>query len=341
MPWMQAVLIPWAVRLALILVVVMGPAARPSVAAGDATASAQPAFEFALIGDLGYSPEQNVWFRNLLDDLYAAPDLAFIVHDGDLWGDPLGGCLDALYEDRLAWFQESPFPFIFVPGDNDWTDCWQPRFGGFDQMGRLNLERRLFFGDEYSLGQRRLPLLRQSTDPGFADYRENARWDYGDVTFLTLNITGTNDNRGTGPDRDEVEWTARTAANLAWLRQAFAHATEAGNRAVMIVIQADPQFEVPPERRTGYNDFLAALEQETVAFQKPVVLVHGDSHIFRIDKPLISSVSGRRIENFTRVETFGQPDHHWLHVTVDPSDPNVFTFRQRIVEANLVDHTAR
>jgi hypothetical protein len=27
------------------------------------------------------------------------------------------------------------------------------------------------------------------------------------------------------------------------------------------------------------------LREETVAFRKPVVLVHGDSHYFRIDKP--------------------------------------------------------
>jgi hypothetical protein len=38
----------------------------------------------------------------------------------------------------------------------------------------------------------------------------------------------------------------------------------------------------------------------------PVAAVHGDSHHFRIDKPLLDS-QGRRLENFTWVETFG--DH--------------------------------
>jgi hypothetical protein len=297
-------------------------------------------FAFALIGDLGYSAEQDVWFANLLEELNTTPELAFVIHDGDLWGDPYGGCRDEFYAARLEWFQASTHPFILVPGDNDWTDCWQDRFGGFDQMERLALERRLFYADEYSLGQRKLPLVRQSADPRYADYRENVRWEYGNVTFLTLNIQGSNDNRGTGPNGDELEWTARTAANLAWLRAGFGYATSAGSRGVLIVIQANPGFELPPERRTGFNDFLAALEQEVVGFGQPVVLVHGDTHSFRIDKPLVSSVSGRVVENFTRVETFGQPNHHWLHVTVDDGDPNVFTFRQRIVAANLVDHTA-
>jgi hypothetical protein len=77
-----------------------------------------------------------------------------------------------------------------------------------------------------------------------------------------------------------------------------------------------------------------------MAFGKPVVLVHGDSHFFRIDKPLSPRrVRGKPVttalENFTRVETFGTPYHHWVHVTVDPNDPNVFTFGPRLVPANL------
>jgi hypothetical protein len=66
------------------------------------------------------------------------------------------------------------------------------------------------------------------------------------------------------------------------------------------------------------------------------VLVHGDSHYFRIDKPMIGTRSRRRVESFTRVETFGENDNHWLHVTVEPTSPNVFVFDQRIVNANLV-----
>ena len=75
-----------------------------------------------------------------------------------------------------------------------------------------------------------------------------------------------------------------------------------------------------------------------MAFGKPVVYVHGDTHIFRVDKPLVGSVSGRIIENFTRVETFGFPDTHWVRASVDPRDPQVFSFRQEIVKENLVNH---
>jgi hypothetical protein len=98
-------------------------------------------------------------------------------------------------------------------------------------------------------------------------------------------------------------------------------------------------LQSPETRRaTGFDDFLTAVEKETVAFGRPVVYVHGDSHIFRVDKPLFGSTSRRVIENFTRVETFGHPDAHWLRAIVDPEDPQVFSFRQEIVKANLVRH---
>lgn len=51
---------------------------------------------------------------------------------------------------------------------------------------------------------------------------------------------------------------------------------------------------------------------------------------------MIGTRSRRRVENFTRVETFGENDNHWLHVTVEPTSPNVFLFDQRIVAAKLI-----
>jgi hypothetical protein len=46
-------------------------------------------------------------------------------------------------------------------------------------------------------------------------------------------------------------------------------------------------------------------------------------------------------ENFTRLETFGTPDVHWVRVIVDVNDPNVLTFKPEIVKKNLVDHSVK
>ena len=76
-----------------------------------------------------------------------------------------------------------------------------------------------------------------------------------------------------------------------------------------------------------------------IAFRKPVAHVHGDSHYFRVDKPFLDA-RGRRLENFTRVETFGDNqangnnDVHWLKVVVDPKSREVFSYQPQIVPGN-------
>jgi hypothetical protein len=157
----------------------------------------------------------------------------------------------------------------------------------------------------------------------------------GNVAFVGLHVVGSNNNLGRTPSAD-LEYVERNAADLDWLHRSFALASAEGRRGMMIIIQADPGFELPAVQRTGFNDFLAALQRETIAFGWPVVLVHGDSHSFRVDTPMIGARSGRRVESLTRVETSGELDNHWLHVAVDPGKPNVFTFDQRIVSANRV-----
>lgn len=237
-------------------------------------------------------------------------------------------------------------PVRVHPGDNEWTDCHEPTVKGADPLERLARLRTVFFQGDRTLGQRTLALTRQSqsADPVLAKYRENVRWDLGGVTFLTIHVTGSNNGRGRAPVGD-AEYVERNKANLTWLQQGFAHAKANNSRAIMVMQQANlfpefPPFPGTPKEPSGYTDIREQLQKETMAFGKPVVLVHGDSHFFRIDKPLSPRrVRGKPVttalENFTRVETLGTPYHHWVHVTVDQNDPNVFTFRPRIVAANL------
>ena len=70
---------------------------------------------------------------------------------------------------------------------------------------------------------------------------------------------------------------------------------------------------------TGYDEYIKLLAEEMESYTRPTVFLHGDTHRFRVDQPLFSAKNNRRFENFTRVETFGSPDTHWIRVTVDPS----------------------
>jgi hypothetical protein len=317
----------------------------PRIAHGQAPA----AFSFGLIGDLGYQPHEEPWLDAVMSDLDRHV-LAFVVHVGDL-ATPTRACTDALQAQRLAQFRASAHPLIFTPGDNEWTDCHDAQgVKGGNPLERLATLRKLFFAGEESLGKRTLPLLRQSksADPVLAKYRENARWDLGGVTFMTLHVVGSNNGRGRAPETD-AEYEERNRANLVWLREGFAHATASNSRGIMILTQANlypdfPPFPAPGGKEaspSGFADMRDAVEQEAIAFRKPIVLVHGDSHYFRIDNPYRARPpSGRQQsqgpENFLRLELFGSPSHHWVEVTVSPDDPNVFTIRPRIVAENLV-----
>jgi hypothetical protein len=275
--------------------------------------------------------------------------LAFTAHDGDLKQGSNSPCDDALYQNSLSTLNSLEAPAVFTPGDNDWTDCDRPSNGGFNSLERLNHERNVLFSTPYTLGQHR---FRQEVQA--APYVENRRWTLGGVTYATLNVQGSCNNLcDTAPD--PAEYAARNKADIDWLRQTFAAAKARRSAAVMLIFQADPGWDASDSTRApvrdpktlaetdgqpdGYQEFLSALRDETVAFRRPVAAVHGDSHYFRVDKPLLDS-AGRRLENFTRVETFGDHqengnnDVHWLKVDVDPSSREVFSYQPQIVPAN-------
>jgi hypothetical protein len=288
---------------------------------------AQP-LSFGLFGDTPYS----AWERTRLPALMAqmqGEQAAFAVHVGDFKsGSEL--CSDTLFADRLALFQSAPVPLVFLPGDNDWTDCHRSSNGGFDPLERLARLRQMFLAGEHTLGLSTLPLLRQSADPAFAPYRENVRWEAGGALFVALHVTGSDNNFHGVPGQAAPvsEFVARSAANRVWLAQAFEYARSLGLAGVLIAIQGNPGFEAWRAGRAspGYQEFLAQLAQETRRFGRPVVLVHGDTHRQRIDQPLHDPDSGQALGNFTRVETFGWPLFGWVRGRVDASDPQVFRF---------------
>jgi hypothetical protein len=268
----------------------------------------------------------------MIAEINAAP-MAFVVHDGDIKAGA-APCVPEWFNRCYEQFQTFRHPLVYILGDNEWSDCRSTNSDGMGAVAALAALRAKFCAGDESLGQRRLKLARQSERPAFAMFRENVRWVFGNVLFAGFNVPG-DANNFTQP-----EFPERNRANLAWLQESFALAARDQRDALMLIMQANPRFDLAATNRLrgGFNDFLGALERETVAFKKPVVLVHGDSHYFRIDKPMVGSRSRRRIENFTRVETFGNPDVHWIRATVDPRDPEVFTFRQEIVARNLIDH---
>jgi predicted phosphodiesterase len=295
-----------------------GPA--PTISAGDK-------FEFGVIGDFPYTAEQVPKFDRLIDVLNQEKP-ALVLHVGDVGAQP---CTDAALTASLATINRLTMPVIYTPGDNEWTDCHQ---SGNDPIQRLARVRQIFFPTDQSLGRTTLTVTRQS-----ANYPENSRFSFGGVTFVALHEVGSNNGTGRTPEAD-AEAAARQAATIDWIKAGFAAATSANSKGIVLFFQADPNFDLYGLGvHNSHTPFLQELERQSIGFKRPVLLVHGDTHIFRFDKALLGSADRRPIENATRLETFGSPDVHWSRVTVDPSTPELFSAAPAIVESNVVAHT--
>ncbi len=283
-------------------------------------------FSFAFIGDQQYTAIEEQQFPDLLNAI-DREDLKFVVHVGDFKAGSKAPCTTALFEKRHAEFDRSRHAFVYTPGDNDWVDCRRPGNGAFDPLERLERLRDIFFAQPQSLGRERMVLAREAdafaADPVLSRYRENTMWTVGEnygagVVFLTVNIQGSNDNLGfdAASDREHAE---RTRANIAWLKLAMQRAAGKDFVGLAIFLQANPGFEEDPRsvQKSGYREFLEAFEAAAVAFGKPILFAHGDTHRFRIDRPYRSPLDKRPLTNITRVECYGSPFVNWVRITVD------------------------
>ncbi len=285
-------------------------------------------WSFGVIGDTPLTAGEEVALGRVIDEMNRE-DLAFVVHVGDIKS---GGsrCSDELFEQRKALLQRIRHPFVYTPGDNEWTDCHRASAGGYDPLERLSTLRRLFHSGEQSLGGRTMALERQSRDARFAEYRENARWSFGGVLFVSINVPGSNNNLGRTAQMD-AEYRRRMTADLAWLDDAFRIASERNLGAVVIFTQANPGWDLLGMLRLGrpdgYTELRAALAAHALRFGKPVLFVHGDTHHYRVDHPLVDPSTGERVGNFTRLESFGSPRTDWVRVTVLDSKEQPFFIR--------------
>jgi hypothetical protein len=321
-------------------------------------------FVFGLWGDMPYAKngdgaKNGPKMQAVIADMNAAR-LAFTIFDGDT-KDGSSFCDDtSIGQESIDYFNRLVPATIYVLGDNEWTDCHRTNNGGFNALERLTFLRQHLFNSVNSFGQHKIPLQHQG-QPG-QPYSENTRWTRGGVIFVGLNVPGSNNNKvnagqctssksvrtNADCDADNAEYADRNAHNLDWLASSFQRARQTHAKGVMIVIQADPGFDIPETEAVddrlanlanvdGYNDLLAAIVNESNNFSGQVVLVHGDTHFFKIDKPLnplVATIPGAMIGNFTRVETFGSPNLDWIRVVVRPFSRSVFTFEPMIVPAN-------
>ncbi len=305
--------------------------------AAVATPAAAEPFTFMALGDMPYVKTADVHppYVRLIEAINQSnPD--FAIHVGDIKSGS-APCSDAILARQKAYFDSFTGAVVLTPGDNEWTDCHREAAGSMDPLERLAKVREMFFPTAMSLGQAPIRLTRQADVSEFADMVENARWMHNEVMFATLHVVGSNNNFETRDPNAAAEFFARDAANLAWIADTFAEAGTAGAKAVVLAMQADMWVDAPNGRFGGENGFkrtYAALVAAAEAFAKPVLLIHGDSHILVVDQPF-KGRSGSRLDNMIRLQVFGASDVHAVQVTVDPDALNMFAFRPFYGPGNL------
>jgi hypothetical protein len=292
----------------------------------DAKSAAEPAIPFTIVamGDAPYSsPFDLPRFSGLIHRVNTlAP--AFTVHVGD-FKNGSGPCSDRRLTMIRDYFNEFDSALIYTPGDNEWTDCHRVPAGGWDPLERLELLRRHYFSTSMSLGRAPIPLVRQSKDQRFGKFVENARWTHGGVGFVTAHVVGSYNNSEQRNVAAREEFAERDMASSAWITAGFEWARKAGMKGLVIFIHADPLRGRDHDRKVGrpFGRTVSALTKGAVLFGKPVLLVHGDFHEYKLDKPFTDS-AGKTIENLTRLEVHGAPNVWAVKIRIDPASPALF-----------------
>ena len=248
----------------------------------------------------------------------ADPKVSLVMHTGDIHSGSQY-CTLAYNQTVSKLWEKFMDPFVYTPGDNEWTDCHKSKEGGNvkdsngdyvdyangNPVANLALIRSMFFPNSgETLGQKKRVISQaQAYNPSYpkdAEYVENVMWEESGALFVTLNIPGGSNNDGdtwygaaakTGEQIQEA--SQRTAADLRWLDAAFEYAHKNGVKAIVIAEQADMwdlDGTAPAEMHiANYQPFIDSIAAHTTAFGKPVLLINGDSHSYRSDNPLVDN----------------------------------------------------
>jgi hypothetical protein len=152
------------------------------------------------------------------------------------------------------------------------------------------------------------------------------RWVWDGALFVGLNVPGSNNNLGRTPAMDD-EYASRMFAVSAWLREAEQLASTPRIRTLVVMMQANPDFEGRPRDAglpDGYAGLRVALAETARRLGKPLIVAHGDTHRYKHDHP----VAG--VPNVTRLEVDGWPWLGWLHVSLPARDADSVIVRRTL-----------
>lgn len=284
---------------------------------------------FALIGDQPYSAASEKATSDLLQTLNDDPAVPWILHVGDIKG---GGesCSNELLNRRINQLESIQKPVMLVPGDNEWADCHRSSNGGFNPLDRLAYLRKIAFHQTSKLMPTAHPqIFLRPTLQSQAGYPEHAMWTVAGTLFISLNIPGSNNNLENPSSRKntqkevQAEYQNRMKAVRAWINQAAQEFKQRSElKELVIAIQGNPidgsgdtlSNSAWLGGEDGYAEFRGAVSNLTEQIQRPVLLIHGDTHRFKWDQPQLDPGKPSKLH---RLEAWGHPFlNNWVKVTI-------------------------
>lgn len=303
-------------------------------------AISQP-FKFIALGDMPYSlPQDFQRFETLITEInQLKPSFSIFIGDTKSGSTP---CSDEHNKIIKSYFQSFTAPLVYSPGDNEWTDCHRLLAGSYEPLERLEALRAEFFNTNRSLGKNTMRLQRQAdSGPQYSKYVENAYWIKNNFLFVSIHIPGSNNNNE-GAESAIKEYEARNRANLVWIDQAFNLAVQKKYHGIIFAYQADMFYEPRQSSssisisnsNSGYRDTLEKLTVQAEAFNKPVLLIHGDSHQLKIDQPLFRKNKKIVLENVMRLQVMGADQVQAVEVEVNSAQEQPFSFKPVLLKKN-------
>lgn len=282
-------------------------------------------FSFAVIGDQPYSDYHEKITSELLNTINQDRGSSFALHVGDIKGGS-ERCDDSLLNRRFELLRKSQTPIVFTPGDNEWVDCHRESNGQFIPLERLEFLRKKVFNKDESLGRQPFSLS-SNRDQGFP---ELLRWQVADTLFVTLNLQGSNNNLAAleASTDEKVAFSKRVDANSDWLESSKKYMQTHQIAQWVIIFHGNAIDGSGQSIRSkifsedGFAETMKAIAKVANDVNKPLLIIHGDTHLFKFDQPDLIRYGFEKATNDKtwRLEAWGHPFvEKWVRVSITPN----------------------
>lgn len=269
---------------------------RPLYPTDDAPIVKPVPVAFTVIGDVPYSDVQRTRLIDLINTHNKRDPSHFVVHIGDI---KLGAvpCKETVYKDVDSILTLFKVPTFIVLGDNEYNDCGDPEQGlEYWKKYFLHFNERWIFE----------PTVTYQTERN-----ENFSWVMDKVLFIGINLVG-------GNLHDPAEWNTRLKDNGNWVKKQMEEQKK--NVSAAVIFAHANIVELNPGK---FNIFTDVFRASSKNFDKPVLYVHGDGHLWFQNKPWAEN-------NISRLQIDGGATA--VMITVDTEQEQPFIFDKQFLD---------